>query len=100
MIATSVTSASPIISADAVVAVRRGLRIAFSRASTPDMPRGCAGTGSRGAARPERATSGLSIGDADEHQERGDADDAGRAAGHASELTSPKRPSTASDDRR
>ena len=43
MIDTSVTSARPIISADAVVAVRRGLRIAFSRASTPDMPRKRAG---------------------------------------------------------
>ena len=33
------TSATPIMSADAVAAVRRGLRIAFSRASVPVMPR-------------------------------------------------------------
>ena len=33
------TSATPIISADAVAAVRRGLRVAFSRASVPAMPR-------------------------------------------------------------
>ena len=34
-VAASPTSASPITSADAVTAVRRGLRIAFARASTP-----------------------------------------------------------------
>ena len=33
-----VTRASPIISAEAVAAVRRGLRRAFSRASTPTVP--------------------------------------------------------------
>ena len=60
MIDTSVTSARPIISADAVVAVRRGLRIAFSRASTPDMPRKRAGTQPRNCDT-GRATNGLSI---------------------------------------
>ena len=35
----SETRATPIISADAVADVRRGLRIAFSRASVPAMPR-------------------------------------------------------------
>ena len=35
---TPVTSASPIISADAVAALRRGLRIALSRASRPTVP--------------------------------------------------------------
>ena len=33
-----VTNASPIISADAVAAVRRGLRRAFSLASSPTVP--------------------------------------------------------------
>ena len=36
---TNETSASPIISAAAVVAVRPGLRTAFSRASRPETPR-------------------------------------------------------------
>ena len=36
---TKVTSATPIISAAAVTAVRPGLRVAFSRASRPGMPR-------------------------------------------------------------
>ena len=35
----NVTSPTPIISADAVAAVRLGLRMAFSRASWPEMPR-------------------------------------------------------------
>ena len=81
MIDTKVTSASPIISADAVVAVRRGLRIAFSRASTPDVPRKRAGnpTGhSRHRTRHQRAQHR----DPDEHEERRDADHARRPARH------------------
>ena len=42
-IATKVTSPSPIISAEAVAAVRRGLRNAFSRASWPCRPIAAAG---------------------------------------------------------
>ncbi len=38
-VAVSPTNASPITRADAVTAVRRGLRIAFSRANAPGAPR-------------------------------------------------------------
>ena len=95
MIDTSVTSARPIISADAVVAVRRGLRIAFSRASTPDMPRRRAGTQPRKLRRPGAPPSGLSI--ATPMNTRNAATPTTPAAppGTSSELTSPKRPSAA-----
>ena len=55
--ATSVTSASPIISADAVEAVRAGLRIAFPRASRP----ATAADLRRRAIRAPRASGGTSV---------------------------------------
>ena len=97
MIATRVTSASPIISAEAVVAVRRGFRIAFSRASTPDVPRSRAGTQPRNRDT-GRATSGLSI--ATPMNTRNAATPTTPAAppGTSSELTLPNRPSASQDD--
>ena len=63
------TSATPIISAEAVAAVRFGFRVAFSRASVPAMPR------NRGSGEPTirangPAMTGPRIAIADEHDER------------------------------
>ena len=95
--ATSVIKARPIISADAVVAVRRGLRIAFSRASTPDMPRKRAGSqpSTRGhRPRDQRAEHGH----ADEHERRRDADERRAATRHVvRSSTPPKSPSREED---
>ena len=69
--ATTVTSARPIMSAAAVDAVRDGLRIAFSRASSPGRPP------TRSAGQPTTAASGLhepgsEQGDPEEERERPD----------------------------
>ena len=68
--ATNVTSASPIMSAAAVTAVRPGLRTAFSRASRPAAPP------SRRAGQPTTAASGLTRRDDDQR----DADEQSEAA--------------------
>ena len=73
------TSATPIISADAVAAVRRGLRVAFSRASVPAMPR------KRGQRRTDDpcerpGDDRTEHRDTDEHGERTQADRAGPGA--------------------
>ena len=74
------TSATPIMSAAAVAAVRRGLRIAFSRASVPVMPL-IFGSGApmhaadrTGEDRPEHEH-------ADEHGQHADADERERVVG-------------------
>ena len=68
------TRARPTISADAVWAVRRGLRMEFSRPSRPEMP------SRRASGRPMtlamgRATAGRQHGHADEEQHRAQADE-------------------------
>ena len=76
------TSATPIINADDVAAVRRGFRIAFSRASVPAMPRTC-GSGEPTMRANRRAIDRTEHRDADEHGQRTEADGTGAGTGQA-----------------
>ena len=67
------TSASPITSADAVIAVRRGLRMAFARASDPGRTEADA-SGAPRARTAGRATAGSSSTTPSEHAERAERD--------------------------
>ena len=83
------TSASPITSADAVTAVRRGFRMALARASDPLMP-------STRSGHPTAPASGPSHGgeehhDPDEHPERAERDDL-HLVEHAGDVLGPHEP--------
>ena len=91
------TRATPIISAAAVAEVRLGLRMAFSRASVPDMPltRG-SGDAEHPAERPGEDRT--EHGDAEEHQRHAEADGR-RDAGAAEQAGGHGRRTEAGDDR-